>query len=496
MEKILKIIFAVLLSLFVYIQICNIFTYPMYNYDDALFASVSKNLAFGYGYSSSLNNSSLINFHSGIGTGPTMILPLALAVKFCGNQYYLPGLVPAFFNLVLIILILLIIKHKIKNSLVLWIWRNVFITFILVVSSFAGLELWQQFNQFYSSMFGEATSVLLIILGSLILFRLDYKNNSRVFFISLLFGLAVQAKWISLLPVIAILFYIITIKLRNKENKKSVLLFIVYYLSGICMPVFLFNIYKLLALMSFTSFIDSIINEYHFIINTSISDTVCFRDKVFLNIYKLTDSLGTVRFILMVCFTIYSFCSFFLRAKETDAKYILFHSTLFSFSVLFLWYIFLMSSNGYLRYFFIAWILFIVSISFDIFLADTRNKKILTAFIIFIVVITSFNNIYINNLRKFEFNLSKRKYVESLFQVKNFIISNSKNTYYGDGWWIPWELDFLLPGVNNFKNIKYDQSFCKNKIIIINKRFCNNNGEYIFLKNVLENEYYILYEIV
>jgi hypothetical protein len=58
-------------------------------YDDAHNANVAKNLAFGFGYSTSYHE--IIPFNPEASTGPTIILPAAALVRVFGNQYWVPN---------------------------------------------------------------------------------------------------------------------------------------------------------------------------------------------------------------------------------------------------------------------------------------------------------------------------------------------------------------------------------------------------------------------
>ena len=59
-------------------------------YDDAFIATAAKNLAMGAGYSSSYHGIDL--FDPEISTGPVIVMPTALLIRLLGNQYWVPGL--------------------------------------------------------------------------------------------------------------------------------------------------------------------------------------------------------------------------------------------------------------------------------------------------------------------------------------------------------------------------------------------------------------------
>lgn len=59
--------------------------------DDALNATVAKNLVAGLGYGSTLNSGKLQLFDLAITTGPAVILPTALGIAVAGNRTWVPG---------------------------------------------------------------------------------------------------------------------------------------------------------------------------------------------------------------------------------------------------------------------------------------------------------------------------------------------------------------------------------------------------------------------
>ena len=59
-------------------------------YDDAFIATAAKNVAMGAGYSSSYHG--IDRFDPEISTGPVIVMPTALLIRLLGNQYRVPGL--------------------------------------------------------------------------------------------------------------------------------------------------------------------------------------------------------------------------------------------------------------------------------------------------------------------------------------------------------------------------------------------------------------------
>jgi hypothetical protein len=59
--------------------------------------AVAKNLAWGFGYSTSLGLSdakfALVRFDVHITTGPPIILPVSAVIRIFGNRFWVPGAV-------------------------------------------------------------------------------------------------------------------------------------------------------------------------------------------------------------------------------------------------------------------------------------------------------------------------------------------------------------------------------------------------------------------
>ena len=82
---------AVLLAALLVFCIGRAHSLGVHCFDDALNATVAKNLAAGLGYGSTLASGELRPFDLSITTGPTVILPAALGIAVAGNRPWVPG---------------------------------------------------------------------------------------------------------------------------------------------------------------------------------------------------------------------------------------------------------------------------------------------------------------------------------------------------------------------------------------------------------------------
>jgi len=88
-ERSLRVFSWLLLALLLQFHVRQIITSSVL-YDDAFIATAAKNVAMGAGYASSYHGIDL--FDPEISTGPVVVLPAALLIGLFGNQYWVPGL--------------------------------------------------------------------------------------------------------------------------------------------------------------------------------------------------------------------------------------------------------------------------------------------------------------------------------------------------------------------------------------------------------------------
>ncbi|MCL2335360.1 MAG: hypothetical protein FWC57_04785 [Endomicrobia bacterium] len=500
---ILKSLFILFSAMFICVAALNIFNYPMAHYDDALYADVSKNLAFGYGYASGLNEACLARFNPNIGTGPAVILPAALVIKIFGNKYWAPGLSAALLNFVLLFFIFwLPKKFNAAADEILWLWRVVFIIVLFFASTLPGLEQWACFNQMYASMFGEAPAALLIIVSAIVL--IYARQTALNFFVSgVLGGLAVKSKLLSAMHVFAVVFFVFVWHYKNgmglNQNAKKLIL----YFAGLMLPYIMFDIYKLIDLGSFRSYAAMKFNESNFVVNihsglgNSLNDGIA--ENSIINIKFFIKNFGIHGFALGVCVVLY--CVKNLFGKTHDNKNRLFSDALlFAFACNFVWHISI-NPTVLTRYLFIGWVLFLTAACYYILSVSGLKQKILYFLIILVILLTALNPAA-EAIRHFDFAFDNTL-AKDMRQVEDFMSSNKQYNYFACGWWVPWEIEYLLPAADNFKNTVEVAQFnaLSNRALVRSKMFfgseenaqVNEEIKNLADKNKLfENEYYVI----
>ena len=182
--------------------------------DDALNATAAKNLAFGYGYSTSLDHNypygvtGIVPFSWAIQTGPVLILPAAVFIGIFGNEFWVPGLVTAVAAALFLIAIGLTQLQWAPPLAFAYMLLLVFLLYLVTLPLF---------HQWYVLM-GEIPAALLCILAASIFVGASKPGPSRVALASFLFGLAVMTKYLAVLGYFPLLLWLFIDVITGKSS--------------------------------------------------------------------------------------------------------------------------------------------------------------------------------------------------------------------------------------------------------------------------------------
>lgn len=154
--------------------------------DDALNATVAKNLVAGLGYGSTLNTGTLQLFDLAITTGPAVILPTALGIAVAGNRPWVPGTA----SVLLWGTLMVVLYGILKKTGVDWppgALRDGAVFFLIAV-----LLLFPFHFELWSSLLGETAAALFLLIA----FALAEGSLStrRVFLAGMACALAILSK--------------------------------------------------------------------------------------------------------------------------------------------------------------------------------------------------------------------------------------------------------------------------------------------------------------
>lgn len=486
--KSLKLLTIVLFCILIIFQVLRMINSQM-SYDSAYNSTVAKNLAFGYGYTTSYNEIKL--FNPEITTGYPLILPVALGIKLFSNNYWIPYAVVFTINLVLISLILYIPKKfDFLDEKRLWGWRTLLLTILVIPSP----------NYDLYSVMGEVPTVLLIIISSFIL--IISKSKPHLFFLSgLIGGLAFSTKSLAILSILPIFFTYLILTYKKLNDLKFLWKNILLFFLGLAIPYLLFETYKLIAMGGYLNYLELKKNEQIFFLSrgSGVNSINYLLPKLLYNFIVLVAQLGYIRFIIFLIFPMFVTLKLLIKNRLTtnENKFLFF---MFMSAVLVNTTWFLLLAEGRIRFALIEWTLFLTALSTFIFWADTRSKRIYSVLILLFLT----SPFYINFIEPcLAINSLHSKHLNALKEVTKFIQENKQYRYYGCGWWANRDLEYALPTVNNFSSCQGKQNFndsIHNKVLIRTLRYwdpritpkavpiqtkCEKNI-------ILKNDYYIV----
>lgn len=316
MRTIRVFVISISLIVFLYVGISTVISsFPQY--DDAYNASVSKNIATGYGYASSYHGKRL--FPAEVSTGPSLILPGALLIYLFGTRYWVPSFTTFIISFVLFIYIIKLLFEQVSNkksSAEHATWDTNL--FALSIFLFAFLLI----PEIHSIAFiGEFPAALFFCAGTLTIFK---RNNTKadLFIGGCLLGLSITTKVITLglmLPVVVLWVFYHFIYEKEEEKKPKLFLIIL----GVILPSLLFEIFKLFTI-GWNDFLILKQNEINFfsdygsgITQTRHStDLFTFIRTNFIRNLKVLYRTLHVRFSLII-FTLINLASFIIVLRKS-----------------------------------------------------------------------------------------------------------------------------------------------------------------------------------
>src|SRR5438093_1404318 len=194
-DRYLQLAAVLLLVIFAVIVYGHVFSNGLCCADDSMYATIAKNLAFGKGYVQSTPLDGSIGprpFDPAVGTGPTVIVPAAALVYAVGNVPWAPGFATATISFSLLLFLGILLRNTAGGG------AYVCTSILLLYSVTAGLH----FEHWYS-LLGEAPAALLCAAGAGVLAKNPERRSSLVV-ASLMYGLALMAKLLSLLAFIPV----------------------------------------------------------------------------------------------------------------------------------------------------------------------------------------------------------------------------------------------------------------------------------------------------
>jgi len=206
--------------------------------DDALNATVAKNLLAGLGYGSTLHTGEIQLFHNAITTGPAVILPTTLGVALAGNRPWVPGTASTLLWGALVVLLFGILRRSGKSCTPDGL-RDASVFFLVAIPLLFPFhfELW-------SNLLGEVPAALFLLIAFALVGG-ESLSTRRAFFAGLACALAVLSKLLAA-PGFAVLLGVLAT--RSGFRGKTTAGLLLAGVLGFAGPLVVFESYKLASL--------------------------------------------------------------------------------------------------------------------------------------------------------------------------------------------------------------------------------------------------------
>lgn len=485
----LKILSFGLLALLICFQIFRTI-YPSLEYDSSYNATISKNLAFGYGYASSYDSIKL--FNPEVTTGPTLLFPTALGIKIFSNKYWVPNLVYSVITLALLLITFYLPKKfDFVDEKRLWIWRTLFLAFIILLSS-VGTPL-EYYNYEFANLLGEIPAALLVVLSSFILI-IAKKKKVLYYSAGLIAGLAINTKFLTLMSVLGISSAYFMFNQESKNSFKSNILHIILFFSGMLTPSLIFEIYKFSSVKTLSNYLDLKNYEYSFFSYAGsgiVSDKNIFNRFIF-NLTKSINIFGLARVLTLIFVPLIFIFNFIRKKIENNTASLLTFIMMCASFINVTWWLFM--SKGWTRHLYFGRMLFLIALSTFIFALKKEQKLVYSLIVLLFLTLPCSMNV-----EKFflKFKSLQKSSLQEQTKVINFIETHKQYKYFGCGWWGNRDLEYALPTVNNFSDCLNSKNFndnVSNKALVITKAYwhTDNNSQVIQIQQ--ECEKHIIFE--
>jgi hypothetical protein len=233
--------------LFAFLLYATIFatSNPLCCADDASIAVVSKNLASGLGYLSTVNywgsGSDYYGalFDPGISTGVTSVIPVAIAIYLFGPLAAIPGLV----HIALSSMFLAAFLSKLRTASGKVAAGGILALFVILTAVTSAYH----FEHWYAQL-GEVPAAMLVILGAAVL-AFSVPGYRAYLFAGLLMGCAVLTKHLAILYVVgSFLVILVELIFSSRPERVNRFRWALIFSIGVCVPIVFFESWKLVVL--------------------------------------------------------------------------------------------------------------------------------------------------------------------------------------------------------------------------------------------------------
>jgi len=479
-ERALKVLSWVLLALLLQFHVRQIITSSVL-YDDAFIATAAKNVAMGAGYASSYHG--IDTFDPEISTGPVIVLPTALLISLLGNRYWVPGLAITIAIWATLALLIRRLRRMCGR------WQP------LAVAVTAGGLIVFGTNEF--GLLGELPAVFLAASAFTLLADESRSDSGGGFGAGVALGLAIYAKLTVAfaLPATLLMPWLMPATERARGGDRSWARRLGWCCAGLALPVVAWQVYQLAALgwsgdawagvktrqLAFLMGTQSLSGVGHMqdapsvvaLLRRNVSSNAAALTGYFGGWWRLLPALAAVALALRVTVT-----SPVVPAAARRASWML----LAAISLHLAWWL-LVSPTGWYRHLLPA--IIYVAVLGGMLAATVMPVSrlagaacVLGCCLTVALVMPAWYPKSGDFPRVFRWDVRRDPRLAALLQTRDEVIrlqQDESTILAGCGWWVPRDLEYVLPGVDNFRDCfrLRPEDTASTRVLLVRNEFYN-----------------------
>jgi hypothetical protein len=406
-------------------------------YDDAHNANVAKDVAFGMGYSTSYHE--IVPFNPEATTGPAMLLPAAAFVWLFGNRYWVPTFAVVVCLWTALGLVLFLLRRYLDPRA--WWIATALIAFGLAV-----------YDADEFGLLGDVPGALLAIASVLVLCR--QSAGDRAWWAGLLLGVAIQVKLLVLLVAPAALAYMFVAPSPNRRRD------VVLFCAGAILPSALWELWQLVSTGSLHEWAVLNARQFAFIrtwsgvnIVQTIDIAAAVRRQLSLHVSSLLEDFHGWPSLVVFPAALAFGLSVMLRSRRAEAPQRAASLILVAAGFVHLLWWFALDTDGWYRHLLPAVVYVLVAAAIVTAANTTASPRL---GVVGLVLLLASGIPQLSNLSYVFRPFSREPRLSALLATRDAMIVLQKNhdfVFVGYGWWVPRDLEYVLPAVGNFKDV-------------------------------------------
>jgi len=433
-------------------QAARLYSTPL-AYDDAYLAAAAKSLAFGHGYAT--HYPSVRPFDVQLGVGLTLEFPAAGLIALFGNEYWVPGLTTVLTIDILLVAIFFQLKRRLPIT---DLYRVATAGLLALAVLTADSDEWL-LSHWYAFL-GDIPSALAVILAILFLARDLAQTGAPRASTGLLMGLAINVKLVAVLGVApAMLFGVLVGHRSARGSVRNSSLFIIAAL----VPSVLVQLWQLWTL-GVQGYFDHLVawqaylategsgSGFSGVLAAIVSDRAPFSRALVNGPVAIAYLGGAISATAVVVLT--ALIAVQLSGRRANGDAVGGENRI---AAMLLWLALvvhagwwaILSSRDWINHLLPAFAYLAASFAISLALKPRRSLMIATWTVAIVVAIPR-----LSFLAGYVPVFSQHTQIKAAMEVRQLLLSRQARgeVLIACGWWVPRDLEYLLPGVGNFRD--------------------------------------------